>query len=228
MFNIDLVFEQVKSLSSKNQGGYISNAEFNQYSAQAERTLLNYYVSMFNAKETIEESLSPFIKTQSFILNSKLLAFPSDYRYFISLGYPWIKNSSNCSVAQVSQMVSFQKVNPNKWNDYRSSSIRGNNINRGQLQCRVTNELIEVSMNTGSVELTYLRLPVYANRAITISVNSDEEVYNAIASTNYEWTERDQNNIIDLILANKGGAIRDVQLSQWVAQKNHVAVNNIL
>lgn len=227
MINVNLVYERIRSLSTKGKGGYTTSTEFNADSKAAELLLWEYYAEQYERARDVPEAMYPFLTKANLPLAvDGLVNLPSNYGHFVLVNYARIT-----SVPGGEPLVNEYNAN------YLAKEEEGNTLEspvRGPSYAKrrfyygfYPGSKIKIFPTgiTGQARLQYLRYPTYAVRGYTVDGTNDEENYNPSTSTQYEWPAQEENNIVDLLLLAKGLETRDSQLIQWASTRQQASKN---
>lgn len=101
--NVNLLKERVESLAVKSQNGYVTSSQYNSDLIDANNTLYEYYVNIFEETQRILDALLPFVKETNLPLTrgvfSATTPFPTDYRHDLEVGVNKVVNNpaNECS-----------------------------------------------------------------------------------------------------------------------------------
>lgn len=221
MINVDQIYQSMRELSSKGKGGYTDTAEFNRNSKRAELMLFRYKCSNMEATSLVAESMRPFLTDYGPVVipSTGLVALPSNFGHRVNVRFMTAENNpipGGPPITKERQIQWYEKVEEIATLE---SPVRGPNAAKGRYACALSaaNKLqVYPKGAAGYLEMQYFRYPVYAVRGITADGANDEENYNAGTSTQYEWQEEEEGNLLDLIMYFQGLTIRDSQIIQWV------------
>lgn len=225
MISIDLIYTRVNNdLSRKNKSGYTSNDEFNRDVNQAQSLLLNFYHRQYGLERRISESVLPFKKSSPLAPDSSGLAvLPDDFRHALSVSCRYIKSACGVSKA-INRLVPMPALKPDQRAQVLSGGIYEPDLAAGVAWHEVWPTGIMLYPNV-TAELTYLRKPVDANRAVTLDVDKGIDVYDASLSTNLEWPDMEYGNFVSLLMFFKGVSVNESALIQF-AQGLTGAINS--
>lgn len=217
------VYNEINDLVKKDgRSGYFSKEEFNAWTPSVENLLMNYYVDKFKDNVHTIESLRPFLVEVSFNITNSILTIPANYRRFVDLSFTRVVNSAECGQDPTSTTISCDYIDSDEWYDMLRSPIRKPDFSKGKCRYRIINANIEVSEKAGTAKLVYVRNPVHANLGFVLNTVTEEQEYNAVGTTNFEWMPKDRNKIVDLYCMKLGMSIRDRDLMQWMQVNNQL------
>ena len=220
---INDVYELVADLVSKDKSGYISNAEFNDRSKIAEQVLWDFRSQKFEDGGAVPDDLYPFMTELAIPIVNGRVSIPVNYGRRLRMSWNKVVNGA-CGEDPTTTNVRMDYLEKIEEADTLLSSVRGPSIAKNNLYWTMTAGQIKVYPTTlsPSVLFEYLRYPTYAVRGITLDVANDQENYDAATTTNYEWRDHDQTNLIDLIMLQYGVSNSDSEVLQFAAQKSTI------
>ena len=223
----DIYNEVSKLIRKDGRSGYFSYDDFNQWSPIIESVLMNYYCQALEESSEVVESLKPFLKEVDLsIINAQTInetgyvTFPSDYRRFVDVAYKYYANPVTYGAEVTRKTVQADYYHTKEWYDMYDSAIRKPSLAKNKVRFRIINNTLEISERYGNVALVYIANPIYANISYTVNVSTDEQV--ATTSINFQWTEKDRTNLIDLFCLYLGMSIRETPLIQFAQLKKKV------
>jgi len=214
MIPIDRPYTRVNDLAKKDKSGYTSPDEYNRHIRDAQNILMSFYIDQLERHQKVPENLNPFIKRTDILeLDGPKFPMPTDYRYTLEVysGY-WTLTDEGKAAINVST-VSY--VGPDEVGRRRSSKIR-----KTPFYYYEGNQLWIENGEVG--QLRYIRKAPPAVYGYTEDTENDRIVFDTGSSTDLEWLEQDETNIIDILLFMKGIETKDNSLIQWVAGKKQM------
>jgi hypothetical protein len=131
-------------------------------------------------------------------------------------GYQSVTNGDDCKPI-IGTEFPLDYAATDEWKSTINSPIRKPNALKKVGYYRLINNRIQVSFNSGILNLAYVEHPTFANIKFTYdTVNQEETV---TTHTNFMWLPQDRPNLFDLFLVHLGIAHRESVLIQW-AQAN--------
>ena len=218
---INDVYVLVADLVSKDKSGYISNAEFNDRSKIAEQVLWDFRSQKFEDGGAVPDDLYPFMEELQIPIVNGRVALPTDYGRRLRMWWNKVVNGE-CGEDPIITREKIDYLEKIEEADTLISSIRGPSLAKGNLYWTMTGGAMRLYPQTlsPSVVFEYLRYPRYAVRGITLDITNDQENYDPATTTNYEWRDHDQTNLIDLIMLQYGVSNSDTEVLQFAAQKS--------
>jgi hypothetical protein len=220
---INDVYLLVADLISKDKSGYVTNAEFNSRSKVAEQVLWGYRSKTFEDGGAVPDSLYPFMAETVLPITSGRVVIPVNYGRRLQMWWNKVANG-DCGENPSLSSVAMEYLEKIEEANTLISSIRGPSIAKGNLYWALTGGQIRVYPESlsPSVRFEYLRYPTYGVRGVTLDVVNDQENYDAATTTNYEWDDDEQQNLIDLIMLQYGVSNRDSEVLQFAAQQSTI------
>lgn len=222
MINIEEVFQTVSALISKDKAGYMTNADFNRISKMSELLLWTYMAEHYESDILLGEDMVPFTVQANVLLNTgSKCPIPADSGAVQQIWWRRVTNSIDCGINPTVDEIKVKYLEKLELANTLDSPIRMPSKSAPRIYWAHVAQGIRVYPDlTGQyITVDYLRMPVYAVRAVTLDVANDQQNYDSSLSTQYEWGENNQTNLIDLILLHYGLSIRDTAITQWAAQK---------
>lgn len=173
----------------------------------------------FETAQKFTDALMPFkvwmgeAGTSPLILDANGYAeIPSDYKHYSSLSFKKVTNQANCSPKIDIRTIAV--LNDQEFDYYRQSTLKRPNFKYPV--CNFQNGYIRfLPINLQYVDFVYLRTPATPYYAYTIDPVTDEYVYNDSASTQLEWRDEEQLEVINLLLETIGINLREEQLQVY-------------
>lgn len=221
--NVNTVKNQVEALSRAQAGAYASGDDFNAQSRRAELLLLDYYIERFGG--VTHSSLQHLMKTSYLAAPGAVVQQPDDLRLLVRLSA--VETYLNEQGAPVKKTRPCAYVSAVSADESQASTLRGGNAKLGRF-CYSDSQYGAYKIWPGSinsVELLYLRLPIYGFWGYTIDPVNIVENYDATNSVNYEWPDNDENNLVEILLYLRGIQTRQTDLAQWLAQREKTVPN---
>lgn len=229
MINVEEMYQTITQLVSKDKAGYVSNTEFNQVSVMAERLLWTYLAANYESDILCAEDMTPFTVLSDVQLSALSRCYiPSDSGAVQQLWWRKVTNSVDCGMNPTVEEKKIEYLEKLELANTLDSPIRKPLKSVPRLYWSHVSMGIQVYPNLAGqwVTFDYLRMPIYAVRGVTLDVTNDQENYDASTSTQYEWGDNMQPNLVDLILLHYGLSIRETAITQWAASKQPI-VNQI-
>ena len=200
-------------------------SEFNRYVNMASLELLTQGFNVYQITQRITDDIRKFIVTEKLPIDEYgKVGYPQDYIYFLALRtykqkeYDEMKencNGTDVNYADIPQ-VNIKLIDNDKLGDRMSSELLRPSIDYpiGTMY----SDYIQIYPTTlGMVQIDYLRKPQKAMWGYTTNI-SGLPVYNAATSTNLDWHDSVENKIIMKVCKYFGIEVRDVELSNTMAQ----------
>lgn len=221
MINVQTLWQTIRDITRKDHAGYTSTDEFNRALSWAQEMVFGYYAEETSNDQGISEALDVFISEASLSpASGQYYNLPADYKRRINAGVKIVENSSCGNGPTTSwKWANFWKSNEDLLT--LDSPIRRPSVAKRIFAYEIIGSQIKwwPSDYTGNIYLKYYRQPVEAFRAFTLNTATQEEEYDSQNSVNLEWAPDEIPNFVDLILLNKGLAIRENVIVNWVLQK---------
>ncbi len=232
MINVNDMYVKVGLLISKDKAGYFSNAEFNGVSKEAELLLFQYYTANYEQNNIVPTEMLPFTVEEVKALSSlSRTTVPSDNAAVQQIWWRKVTNATSCGMAPTVDQVRIDYLEKGELSHTLDSPIRKPSLTASQPRIYWANvaQGIQVypNMSGANVTFDYLRFPVYAVRGVTLDTTNDQENYDASTSTQYEWDDSCEPDLVDLIMLHYGMSIRDSAITQWAAQKNIIVKQSL-
>lgn len=203
-------------LITQDKSGYISTAEFNQASKRAEILLWRFYAKHFEEHGIIADAMYPFNEkvVQSLDANAQF-SLPTDFGRRINVWYRKLTTVAGSEPTIDDRPARF--LEGSEVQETLRSGVRKPSLANDTIAYSFTDGKVQMwpSTLTGAALFEYLRLPTYAVRGFTLDATNDEEDYDSASSTDYEWPDQEQENIIDLILFQFGLYLRSSEILNW-------------
>lgn len=217
MINIEQVYQSLRDLTTKGKGGYTDTDSFNKNSKRAELLLWQYYSQVYERERRIPEAMYPFLEDVNLSLPATgYVPIPSDYGHFILINYGKVVTVPG-EAPSVSYVPAIYLSKAEQMNTI-DSPIRKPDLEKKSVYYTFeSDDRIKILPTgiTGLAHLQYLRYPIYGVRGFTLDTVNDEQNYNAGTSTQYEWPQQEENNLVDLLLWFDGIIIRDSEILNW-------------
>ena len=221
MVSVLRIYERVaKDLSRKNQTGYSTVGEFNRDLRDSENILYEFYYKEFQETQKVSDALEPFIKEKTLTIGGGKVAYPTDHRHPLEMSYLKIVNDPSCLKPEYTE-VPMDYLNTNEERETMISAIRRPSIEKNLFYYTQVNRSLKILPNslTGKVAYKYLKTPIYGIYGVKINVTKGIEEYDPALSTDLEWNEQEETNIINLMLLHKGMSVRDNELMSFAMNK---------
>jgi len=221
MILINDVYLLVSDLIAKDKSGYVTNDEFNRRSKIAEQVLWDFRSQKFEDGGAVPDDLFQFTATAQLPITNGRVTLPADYGRRLRLWWNKVENG-DCGDGPTVTLEKVDYLEKVEEADTLINSVRGPSLAKGNLYWTLTGGQVQLYPKTLSptVLLEYLRYPAYAVRGVTIDLTNDQENYDPATTTNYEWRDHDQTNLIDLIMLQYGVSNADNEVLQFAAQKS--------
>lgn len=217
MISVQELYLSVSDRIAKEQSGNFANAEFNRILAQAQEDAMDYFESMDGTSQFVQNALNPFLKRYTVAI-ADVVPFPDDYRS---------KRNARFRLAFM------DGDNPAfKW--FPANMLETDEDFDSLFSCirqpKVETEVYSYSMDstgirlypegiTGLFQMSYIRNPATATRAVTFDFVNEIDVYDAGASVQLEWDNVQFNLFHDLICFYVGIDIRESEIIAWLSQR---------
>jgi hypothetical protein len=221
VISVERIYQRVvKDIARKGQTGYSSSDEFNRDLRDSENILYEFYYKNFQETQKVSDALEPFVKEKPIVISSGKVAYPSDHRHPLEMSYLKAVNSEECAEPTYTE-VAMDYLNANEERDTMNSAIRRPSIAKDLLYYTQVNKAMKVLPKElqGKVAYKYLKRPVYGFYAVILDTVRGIEVYDPSQSTDLEWNDQEETNIISLMLLHKGISVRDNDLIQFAITK---------
>lgn len=214
MIAVQDLYLRVQDTLVKNQSGYFSNDEFNRLVNVAQNDLMLFYAPADGQRA--HDALRPFI-TDYQVVASPTIALPGNYRY---------KLNARCRIGeQVGATAQFNWyqadfLETDEDFDELQSPIRKPSIANRTFAYRITSAgILLFPTFSGLFELSYIRRPFSAIRAVTVDTLNDIEVYDSVNTDDLEWNEEQVNEFHDAICFYMSIQIRESEIVSWLANR---------
>lgn len=223
MISIDTVYKTVQSLLKKNQQGYITPGEFNNYAKLANLSRFN---ELYGRPETyqngrpkiayaetqlIDEKLSPFIQT-SILPVAAITGYVSKPNTLLRMD----AMKYNRTVGGVKKVKKVRRVNKDKEAAFIDSKVMPPTEDYPiYVDYGTYYQIYPITLN--EVELVFLGKPVSPLWAYTIT--GGRPIYDSVSSVNFEWDESEFGNIVSKILELAGVSVSDNNAVNFGAQQ---------
>lgn len=225
--NVDTLFTRVnEDLARKDKAGYNDSTEFNRSLTAAEILYQNFCIEKYQASREISESLRPFMVSFNQPISNGYVTLPSDYRYSTDSRVKLVVN--NPGGQPTTSEYPCEEIKNSQIGFMQRSVVRGAGADNEifYFQLFPTKKKIFPFPTRGNFLMTYIRVPTYGVRAVTVDTANDQENYDANNSVQMEWNQQDQIHFEDILLYYKGIQIRDSEILQWIAAKDQSIKQN--
>ena len=217
MISVQELYLSVSDRITKEQSGNFTNAEFNRILAQAQEDAMDWFESQDGSSQFVQNALNPFLKRYEVALASTV-PFPEDYR---SKGNARFRLMFMDGGNPVFKWFMANMLETDEDFDSLYSPIR---------KPSVANEVYSYSMDstgirlypegiTGIFQMSYIRVPNVATRAVTYNFTDEIEEYDAGSTVDLEWDNVQFNLFHDLICFYMGIDIRESEIIAWLSQR---------
>jgi hypothetical protein len=223
--NVDTVYQRVLTIANKEQRGYITPQEFNLLATQAQLEIFEQYfydINQFNRINGNQTEYSDMLN----ILGEKISPFEkwkqsgtvSDNEVTLSSATPNpVYRLGTVFYANGALDVEVELVNKNELVYFERSCLTKPNADR-PIYVRKTDNIIKVfptTLTMDNVTFNYVAKPSDVKWGYEmINATSNEALYNASKSTNFELTLAEETNLVVKILELAGITIKDPGLYQ--------------
>lgn len=209
---------------NKEQGGWYSPEELTSIVDRAQKTLYNTYYTKYSTSQRIDDALAPFkVDFQFTTMNTTngLIPTPDDYLDLLAL-YTLRVDSNNVAHKRAVEI-----------------------INEEELAIRTESQVVPVTLDDpiGVIKtdwniqlypavpqsgvLMYLRSPVTPFYSYTL-VSGRVIVYNQVASTQLEWSDKDVETILLIALNGLGINLSENDVMQWSELKTQQNFTSVI
>mgnify|MGYP000940085327 FL=1 len=217
MISVQDLYLSVSDRIAKEQSGNFTNAEFNRILAQAQEDAMDYFESLDGSSQFVQNALNPFLKRYDVAI-ANTVPFPEDYRSKRNARFRLMFMEGD---APAFKWFPANMLETDEDFDSLYSPIR---------KPSVTNEVYSYSMDstgirlypegiTGLFQMSYIRTPNAATRAVTFDFVNEIEVYDAGGTVDLEWDNVQFNLFHDLICFYMGIDIRESEIIAWLSQR---------
>lgn len=223
MISVEEIYQTLLDLTRKDQAGYSSSDEFNRALKSTQEVLYNFYLDQVEDKAMLRQALAPFVKEVTLTPAAGVYPVPDDFRLEQSVEFVTYTQEGVVRI-------------PHRWPAYQyggqgralelTSPIRqpkdqkrtyGYDFIGGDLRAYP-------STFSGEVLLEYYSNPPEAKRGFTIDAVNLIEEHDPSSTIDLIWNPGERDNIIDIMLAYRGLAIKDNYIVQWAAQRGAIAL----
>lgn len=226
MIDVNVIYQRVQDLASKDKGGYLSPQEFNRHLLDAQIMLYEFYFDKFEHYQQIPENMRDFVVPANLALSSSgTAALPLDFQHCIRVRYRKVVNVPGGEPTV--EFIEATPIHASEVNLTLSSPVRKPSLSKRRVYFRLANSVLNVytDVSGGQVELEYLRLPVVPFWNSTLDVANDQYNYTSSGSVQLEWQEYDQDNFTDLMLLLYGLPTRQSEVIQWASARQGMGTN---
>ena len=223
--NVDTVYQRVLTIANKEQRGYITPQEFNLLANQAQLEIFEQYfydINQFNRingnnteysdmLNILGEKISPFEKWKQSgsVSGNEITLSSATPNPVYRLGTVFYANGT--------LDVEVELVNKNELVYFERSNLTKPNADR-PIYVRKTDNIIKIyptTLTMANVTFNYVAKPSEVKWGYEmINATSNEALYNASISTNFELTLAEETNLVVKILELAGITIKDPGLYQ--------------
>lgn len=219
MININDLYVSVRHFANKEQRGFISPTQFNDFAARAVMESFMQKSLVFQSSQKISDDLRPFIKAVTVDVDSEgKLPYPEDYVHLSSVKYIRVVQVGGKTKKIPVELI---PVDDNEIGYRLNSSIVAPD-KEFPIMAYYDTYIKVYPEDLKRVELTYLRQPVTPVWAFT-TVNG-RPVYDAANSVDIEFPKEMHNELMVKILSYVGINLREGELIQYAETKNQQGI----
>lgn len=217
MISVDALYQKVSDTLAKDQAGNFSNDEFNRILSLVQVDSMNFFLEQDGTKQSVYDALVPFLVRYEVSLAS-IVPYPENYRS---------KRNARVGIFVSSGDTSSMKFFPANCletdEDFDSlySPIRKPSVATEVYSYSLDSAGIRIYPEniSGIFQMSYIRQPNGAIRAVTNDVANEIEVYNPIGTIDLEWQPQQLNMFHDLVCFYMGIDIRESEVIAWLSQR---------
>lgn len=219
MININDFYKSVQSFANKEQRGFITPSEFNDYASRAVMESFMQKSMAYQSTQKISDDLRPFIKPVTLDVDAEgKVLYPTDYVHLSSVKYIKVTTVGKTTVKTPIELT---PVDDNEL-AYRLNSRIVKPSKDYPILTYYDSYMKVFPIDLKRVELTYLRQPVTPFWAST-TVNN-RPVYDAANSVNIEFPFEVYNELLVKVLSYVGITLREGVLMQYAENKNQQGI----
>lgn len=219
MINIDSLYRSVQHFANKEQRGFISPSQFNDFVNRAVMESFMQKSQVFQSTQKISDDLRPFIKRVPLDVNAEgQVLYPEDYVHLSSIKYVKVTQVGKQTVKKPIELI---PLDDNELG-YRLNSRIVEPTRDYPIMVYYDGFIQVYPIDLQRVELTYLRTPAQAVWAFTI-VNG-RPAYDAANSVDVEFPFEVYNELMVKILSYVGINLREAALVQYAETKNQQGI----
>jgi hypothetical protein len=219
MINIDSLYKSVQHFANKEQRGFISPSQFNDFVNRAVMESFMQKSQVFQSTQKISDDLRPFIKRVPLDVNSEgQVLYPEDYVHLSSIKYVKVTQVGKQTIKKPIELF---PLDDNELG-YRLNSRIVEPTKDYPVMVYYDGFIQVYPIDLQRVEITYLRKPVEAVWAFTI-VNG-RPAYDAANSVDVEFPFEVYNELMVKILSYVGINLREAALVQYAETKNQQGI----
>lgn len=186
-----------------------------------------YYFEKYEEAMKVPDAMYPFLADVKLALaGDGLVTLPANFGHPLLVSY--IKYTTVPGSNPLSEEIGANYLSKDEEGNTLESAVRGPSLSKRRIYwgyATAGKMKMYPTGIAGQFRLQYLRYPTFAVRGVTIDSVNDEENYNAGTSTQYEWPLQQENDLIDLLLMQKGLETRDSEIVRWASQRQSVTPN---
>lgn len=223
MISVERIYQTLLDLTRKDQAGYSSSDEFNRALNVVQEVLYNFYLDTVEDKAMLRQALSPFIKKSKLTLVNGVYALPEDFRLEESVEFVTYNQVGTVRTPEV--WPAYQYGGQGRALELSSPIRKPSDANRTYGYDFHEDGIRGYPRDfTGEVWLDYYSNPPEAKRGFSIDSVNIIEVYVENETIDLIWNVSEVDNLIDLMLAYRGLAIKDSAIVQWAAQRGTISL----
>jgi len=223
MISVEEIYQSLLDLTRKDQAGYSSSEEFNRALETTQQVLYNFYLDQVEDKSLLRQALAPFVKESVLTLTAGAYPVPADFRLEESVEF--VTYTQEGTVRTPQRWPAYQYGGQSRALELTSPVRKPDNEARTYGYDFVGGVLRAYpSTFSGEILLEYYSNPPEAKRGFTVDASNLIEVHDPSTTVDLEWNVGERDNIIDIMLAYRGLAIKDNYIVQWAAQRGAIAL----
>lgn len=224
MINVNDLWEALNDLSAKGQSGHIGVSTFNRNLKRSILLLFDYYIEIVEQTTRAAEALRPFKKEIVIAVPSQYVDLPDDYGQIITPGFATSTGTAeDCANGNGSSIIFCPSAPMPGGAEFYvgKSGIRRASVSGGVFYHEIIADQLKVYPKdyVGTCRLKYYRKPIIASLVLTYNPTLDIAVYDPSLSTDSDFGEKEENQLLDLLLLFHGIAVKESVLISWVQAK---------
>ena len=217
MISVQELYLSVSDRIAKEQSGNFTNAEFNRILAQAQEDAMDWFESQDGSSQFVQNALNPFLKRYTVAI-ADTVPFPEDYRSKRNARFRLMFMDGDNPVFKwfPANMLETDEDFDSLYSPIRKPSVATEvcSYSMDSTGIRLYPEGI-----TGLFQMSYIRTPNVAQRAVTYNFTDEIEEYDAGNTDDLEWDNVQFNLFHDLIYFYMGIDIRESEIIAWLSQR---------
>lgn len=219
MLNINELYISVQNFANKEQRGFISPSQFNDFAYRAVMESFMQKSLVYQSTQKISDDLRPFIKPTTLDVDAQgRVLYPDDYVHMSSVKYVNVKQVNKQVVRKLVELI---PVDDNELG-YRLNSTIVPPSKDFPILVYYDEYMKVFPEDLLRVEVTYLREPIKPIWAFTLVNN--RPVYDPDNSVDIEFPREMHNEIMIKILSYVGINLREGVLMQYAEAKNQQGI----